>query len=122
METAEFRGGRRRRSNSGRLDFVTASVLRWPTRSDESRKSKRRSRRSSGAAHRWRCCTGADGIRRRVEDSDTGSGSHERRRSSGDTATGQGSLDSNCRRKTPGEHGLAQRRLKPANRRRPVRA
>jgi hypothetical protein len=62
METDGFRGGRRRRSNLGRSDFVTVSVLRWPTSSDESRKRKRRSRRSSGAAHRQRSRTGATGI------------------------------------------------------------
>jgi hypothetical protein len=62
MEMAGFRGGRRRRSNSGRLGFATASVLRWPTSSDESRKRKRRSRRTSGEAHRKRSCTGATGI------------------------------------------------------------
>jgi hypothetical protein len=37
-------------------------VLQWPTSSDESRKRKRRTRRSSGAAHRQRSCTGAIGI------------------------------------------------------------
>jgi hypothetical protein len=62
-ETAGVWGRQRQRSSSRRPDFVTTSVLRWPTSLDESRKSKRRSRRSSGAAHRWRGCTGATEIR-----------------------------------------------------------
>jgi hypothetical protein len=61
-EAAGFRGGRRRRSNSGQPNFATASALWWPTSSDESQKRKRRSRRSGGAAHRPRSCTGATGI------------------------------------------------------------
>jgi hypothetical protein len=51
-----------------------------------------------------------------------GSASHQRRRSHGDTATGWGSLDLDLRHETPNEHGLARRRLKPANRRRAMRA
>jgi hypothetical protein len=63
-ETVGVRGRQRQRPSSGRPDFVMTSVLRGPTSLDESQRSKRRSRRSSGVAHRWRGCTGATGIRR----------------------------------------------------------